>query len=94
MAATCIVRSSVRLGSVVALGGLLAAGARHTSERSPEVSPGSRPALTFTPGDIAPSSIAMTPQDGYGRSYGIAIVEGRIILVIDRESRRILEVIE
>lgn len=83
----------LRLSCVIGVAGLITAGTRapalqqKPAQAAPSVS-------SYRPGDLVPASVHVISDDGYGRSYGIAIIEGETILVVDRESRRVIEVLQ
>ena len=86
-------RMALRVGWVVMVAGMMAAGTR-TLKLHPERAQTEWKASDWRPGDIVPASISISSEKGYGTSYGIAIVEGKTILVVDLESRRVIETLE
>jgi hypothetical protein len=53
----------------------------------------SQAARNYAVGDQVPSSIKLDDDGFPDRSYGILIVDGAIVVVIDRTTRRVVEVL-
>lgn len=84
---------AIRLACVVAVAGVLVAATRDPKAERP-VAKADGGAVRWRVGDIVPAAVPVTMDEGYGRSYGIAIIEGKLVLVVDRTSRQVLEVLE
>jgi hypothetical protein len=93
MASTNFRRSSLGLTVLATLLSSHPARAEKQVDLSPIMPPASQGARQYAVGDQVPASVKLD-DDGYpDRRYAILIVDGALVVVIDRISRRVVQVL-
>ena len=54
--------------------------------------PQSRGNLQYVVGDRVPQAVRLDDEGGPGRRYGILIIEGSVVVIIDRETRVVVQI--